>query len=96
MSAIKEHMDLKIEKRKSDFHVELGTRRKEKDESDVCLIVEILDEWVPDLYSKGKPLTNIAKGYPATEALVSNTKSLMCRGEKERNAFFSRIANFGY
>ena len=95
MTAIKEHMDSKVEHRRTGAHIELGTRRKKKDESDVALVVGTLDAWVPELYSKDKPLTNISNGVPAPETLVVNSRSLMSRGEKERDAFFSRISTLG-
>ena len=95
MCALKEHMDLKIHNQKKEIHIELGARRKKKDESDVVSVIETLDAWVPDLYSKDKPLMNISNGVKASEELIENTRSLMERGEKERNSFFSRINTVG-
>ena len=51
-------------------------------------IVEVLDSWVPDIYSKDKPLINISNGKPATPELIANARSLRQRGEDARNAFF--------
>ena len=94
MCALKEHMDWKIQRQKKDSQIKLGAWRK-KDESDVALVVETLDAWVPDIYSKDKPLINISSGIPASEELIQNARTLIARGEKERDAFFARINTVG-
>ena len=51
-----------------------------------------MDSWVPNIYSKDKPLINISNGKPASPELIANARSLKQRGEDARNAFFSRIS----
>ena len=92
MCALKEHMDSKIKKKRNGVHIEIGSKRKKKDETDVALIVETLNAWVPDLYCKDKQLTNISNGIQASEELVNNSRSVTNRGVTERDAFFSRIS----
>ena len=89
---LKEHIDSKIKRTRKFSHIELGYRRKRKDESDVVSIVDVLDSWVPNIYSKDKPLINISNGKPAAPEIITNARSLQQRGEVARNAFFSRIS----
>ena len=55
-------------------------------------IIDVLDSWVPNIYSKDQPLINISNGKPAAPEIIANARSLQQRGEDARNAFFSRIS----
>ena len=94
LCALKEHMKKKTRTNRKDRHVELGQKRSKKDEKDVENIMEILELWVPNIYSEDQPLINIATGVPATNELKLNAQLLKERGEHDRNEFFKRIATF--
>ena len=85
---LKEHINHKIRKNKINYHVELGSRRVEKDEKDVSRILDGLKQWIPNIYSPNQPLFNIYSGIPASPELVENAKTLISRGKESRDDFF--------
>ena len=93
LAALKQHLEEKVRKVTKYKHVELGTKRILKDESDVQRIVSGLHAWVPNLWSPTQPLMNIATGVIAPDEMVTNVTTTKERGTKAKNDFFQRMTN---
>eukprot|EP00112_Aurelia_sp_Birch-Aquarium-sp1_P017225 Seg3972.2 transcript_id=Seg3972.2/GoldUCD/mRNA.D3Y31 product="hypothetical protein" protein_id=Seg3972.2/GoldUCD/D3Y31 len=91
MAALKQHLETKVRKAKSSSHVELGSKRMQKDEADVQCIVEGLNSWIPELWSPQQPLVNICNGVLATDEMIDNVKSTKGRGVEAKKQFVERF-----
>ena len=70
IAALKQHLEAKVGKVNNSNHVEIGSKRMQKDEADVQRIVEGLNSWIPDLWSQQQPLVNISNGLLATAEMT--------------------------
>ena len=62
LAALKQHLDLKIQRGQLNQHAEFSTIRMKKDEDHAKRVVSGLKLWVPDMWKKGKTLVNVCDG----------------------------------
>ena len=79
MVAIHKHLNEKVQKNTKD------------DERDVQMILKYLKNWTPNMWHSDQPVSNIATGKIATEAISKNTLSLKERGHQAMSEFIGRI-----
>ena len=91
IAALKQHLETKVRKAKNSSHLELGSKRMQKDEADVQRIVEGLNSWIPELWSQQQPLVNICNGVLATDEMTESVKSTKRRGVEARKQFVERF-----
>ncbi len=91
LAALKQHLSDKVTNDTHYKHVELGSKRMEKDELAVERITEGLYAWVPDLWSPSQPLMNIATGIVASDEMVRNVMTTKDRGARAMAEFIGRI-----
>ena len=59
LTALKQHLDLKIQRGQLSQHAEFSTIRMKKDEDHVKRVVTGLKLWVPEMWKKEQPLVNV-------------------------------------
>ena len=91
MAALREHLDSAIRKRTGSKNIDCGMKRFLSGENDVKMLSQILEEWVPNLWTSEQPLVNIATGKEAPQEMVKNVKSLKQIGENAMNEFIARF-----
>ena len=62
--------------------IELGALRMERDKRHVQMILACLKNWTPTMWHSDQPISNIATGKIAAEAMSKNTLSLKERGQQ--------------
>ena len=91
MSALKEHQRKKTRKKKIQHHEDLGNKKKERDEKNVRCVLTCIRSWAPDLWSDNQPISHLANGEIATEAMVKEFKDARKKGEDARDEFIQRF-----
>ena len=72
IAALREHLNVKLNKNKKTDDIEMGCFRKEKDEEDVKNIGLGISDWVPDISDPKQPIVKINDGSLATQDMVKN------------------------
>ena len=72
IAALREHLNVKLNKNKKTYDIEMGCFRKEKDEEDVKNIGLGIPDWVPDISDPKQPIVKINDGSLATQDMVKN------------------------
>ena len=72
IAALREHLNVKLNKNKKTYDIEMGCIRKEKDEEDVKNIGLGISDWVPDISDPKQPIVKINDGSLATQDMVKN------------------------
>ena len=91
MVAMREHLNEKVRRGTKQVNIELGTLRMERDERDVQMILTCLKNWTPNMWHPNQPISNIATGKIASEAMTRNTLSLKERGKEAMREFIGRF-----
>ena len=89
--ALREHQNKFLRKNRNERHSELGEKRILKDESEVQMLLQMLETWVPNLQEDNKPLINISTGEKASTDFIENFETIYDRGTVGMNKFFKRI-----
>ena len=76
MVAMREYLNKKFRKNTKDVNIELVTLRMERNVRDVQMILKCLRNWILNMWHSDQPISNIATGKTATEAMSKNTLSL--------------------
>ena len=66
LDALREHQSKTLWKNRNGRHIELGEKRILKDESEVQMLLQMLETWVPYLWEDNQPLINIPTGEKAS------------------------------
>ena len=89
--ALKEHQNKILRKNRNERHIEVGEKRILKDESEVQMLLQMLEILVPNLWEDNEPLINISTGEKANTDFIENFKKRYDRGTVGMNEFFKRI-----
>ena len=81
LAALKQHLDLKIQRGQLRQHAEFSSIRMKKDEGHVKRVVAGVKLWVPDMWKKEQPLVNVCDGTIAFDEMVQNVLSARKPGE---------------
>ena len=81
LAALKQHLDLKIQRGQLSQHAEFSSIRMKKDEDHVKRVVAGIKLWVPDMWKKEQPLVNVCDGTIAFDEMVQNVLSARKPGE---------------
>ena len=54
--ALREHQNKILRKNRNETHIELGEKRILKDESEVQMLLQMIETWVPNLWEDNQPL----------------------------------------
>ena len=54
--ALREHQNKILRKNRNERHIELGEKRILKDESEVQMLLQMIETWVPNLWEDNQPL----------------------------------------
>ena len=57
---LREHQNKILRKNRNERHIELGEKRILKDESEVQMLIQMLETWVPNLWEDNQLLINIS------------------------------------
>ena len=88
---LREHQNKILRKIRNERHIELGEKRMLKDESEVKILLQILETWVPNLWEDNQPLINISTGEKARTDFIESFKTRYDRGNVGMNQFFTYI-----
>ena len=72
IAALREHLNVKLNKNKKTYDIEIRCSRKEKDEGDVKNVGLGISDWVPDIRDPKQPIVNMNDGSLATQDMVKN------------------------
>ena len=89
--ALKEHQNKILRKNRMERHIELGEKRILKGESEIQMLLQMLETWMPNLKGDNQPLINISSGEKASTDFIENFKTRYDRGTVGMNEFFKRI-----
>ena len=89
--ALREHQNRILRKNRNERHIKLGEKRILKDESEVPMLLQILETSVPNLWEDNQSLIKISTGEKASTDFFENFKTRYDRGTVEMMEFLKRI-----
>ena len=89
--ALREHQNRILRKNRNERHIKLGEKRILKDESEVPMLLQILETLVPNLWEDNQSLINISTGEKTSTDFFENFKTRYDRGTVEMMEFLKRI-----
>ena len=72
---LREHQNKILRKNRNERHIELGEKRILKDESEVQMLIQMLETWVPNLWEDNQPLINISTGGKGSSDFIEHFKT---------------------
>ena len=72
IAALREDLNVKLNKNKKTYDIEIRCSRKEKDEEDVKNVGLGISDWVPGIRDPKQPIVNMNDGSLATQDTVKN------------------------
>ena len=72
---LREHQNKILRKNRNERHIELGEKRILKDESEVQMLIQMLETWVPNLWEDNQPLINISTRGKGSSDFIENFKT---------------------
>ena len=69
---LREHQNKILRKNRNERHIELGEKRILKDESEVQMLIQMLETWVPNLWEDNQPLINISTRQKGSSDFIEN------------------------
>ena len=91
IAALHEHLNVKLNKNKKTYDIEIGSSRKEKDDEDVKNVGLGILDWVPDIQDLKQPIVKINDGSLATLDMVKNVLNEEEKGGELLEEFISRF-----
>ena len=73
--ALREYQNKILRKNRNERHIELGEKRILKDESEVQMLIQMLETWVPNLWEDNQPLINISTRQKGSSDFIENFKT---------------------
>ena len=89
--ALKEHQNKILRKNRMERHIELGEKRILKGESEIQMLRQMLQTWVPNLWEDNQPHINISTGEKASANFIENFKTRYDWGTIGMNKFLKRL-----
>ena len=71
---LREHQNKILRKNRNERHIELGEKRI-CDESEVQMLIQMLETWVPNLWEDNEPLINISTREKGSSDFIENFKT---------------------
>ena len=90
---MREHQDNITRQHRVSKHIELGSMRIIRDETDVYMIQNCIISWIPDLWAPTQPMVNFATGQQASPEIIENFKTIQLRGAEAFQEFLSRFTS---
>ena len=91
IAALGEHLNVKLNRNKTNYDTEMGCSRKEKDEDNVKNLVIRISTWLPSIWDPEHPIVELDDGNLASENMVNSVFNAEEKGEELLQEFISRF-----
>ena len=92
-AALREHLNVKLNRNKKTYDIEMGCSRKEKDDDDVKNVVIGVSTWLPSIWNPEQPIVKLDEGNLACENMVNRVLNAEEKGEQLLQEFISRFTS---